>query len=495
MPTRSPTRDLPSRTDAFRSHGLLRLGGWGGAATLALATAIAAARSDTGVEHAKADLAAMQGPGPIAKLSPAQSGDPASGKFAAWSSGVEQEMRRQADVIRSLADQRDGLAEKVSGVERQLNELGGLMTRATARLESEAKSAREAAAAASSSAATAASAARLAQARQEQARQEQARQDQPKNEQARRDAPEIPSPAAAAPPALSPVAATSAVSVPPAAMSVARPAWDAPPSPAPAVHGQIPGIAPGGAIYGTPPTSGPPVSAAPAYTGTIPMPAASSEPAGAPVLVRPFPAQAAAQAASQVAVLAAAQESAQENTRQSAQPHGQPNAPQTTQRLAEQIAQAAAMSGGAFDPWGGVGSVPPVRPGATKPQPRPPAPAAAPGHAPSFQANPLMTAGIFDGPAEPGGSAGEFAIDLGGGTTVEALRARWNALRASESPLFDNLKPLVALKDGGKSGQELHLIAGPLASSAATARFCAVLSGGGVPCLPSLFEGQHLAAR
>lgn len=104
-------------------------------------------------------------------------------------------------------------------------------------------------------------------------------------------------------------------------------------------------------------------------------------------------------------------------------------------------------------------------------------------------------AGIFDEPAELGAIGTGFAVDLGGAASVENLRARWNTLRANEQPLLDNLKPMVALKDGGKAGQELHLIAGPLTSAAATARVCAVLSGSGVSCRPSTFEGQHLATR
>jgi hypothetical protein len=122
-----------------------------------------------------------------------------------------------------------------------------------------------------------------------------------------------------------------------------------------------------------------------------------------------------------------------------------------------------------------------------------PASPQAPARAPLFQANPLMATGIFDTP-EPAAVATEFAVDLGAAATVDALRGRWNELRASQSPLFDNMKPLVALKES-KSGQELHLIAGPLTNNAAGARLCAVLSGTGVVCQPTLYEGQRLAAR
>jgi hypothetical protein len=104
--------------------------------------------------------------------------------------------------------------------------------------------------------------------------------------------------------------------------------------------------------------------------------------------------------------------------------------------------------------------------------------------------------GTLDTPNDPSATAAEFAVDLGATVTVDAARARWNELRASQSPLFDNLKAAIALKDGsGRSGQELHLLAGPLASSATSARLCAVLADTGTPCQPAAFEGQRLNAR
>ena len=141
---------------------------------------------------------------------------------------------------------------------------------------------------------------------------------------------------------------------------------------------------------------------------------------------------------------------------------------------------------------GSGGPIPLPRPNAAK---LPPTPPAAPTRAPLFPSNPLMTTGILDAPIAPDVIATEFAIDLGAAGTVEAARLRWNELRASQSPLFDNLKPLISLKDGGRSGQELHLVAGPLSSTAMSARLCAVLAGTGISCRPAAFEGQRLATR
>jgi hypothetical protein len=120
-------------------------------------------------------------------------------------------------------------------------------------------------------------------------------------------------------------------------------------------------------------------------------------------------------------------------------------------------------------------------------------PAAIP--APVFQSNPLMSTGILEPPPVTGAIAAAFGVDLGAASTIEVARSRWNELQVRQSPLLDNLKPLLALKDGGRAGQELHLIAGPLTSAAAGLRLCAVVSAGGAPCEPSDYEGQHLAAR
>jgi hypothetical protein len=140
----------------------------------------------------------------------------------------------------------------------------------------------------------------------------------------------------------------------------------------------------------------------------------------------------------------------------------------------------------AVDPM--IAPVPLPRPNAAR------APAAAPESTAPFPANPLMTAGIFGAPVEPGEIATAFAIDLGPAGTIEAALTRWKSLVTSQSPLLDNLKPLITVKDGGRSGQELHLIAGPLNSMAGSVRLCAVLATSAA-CQPTAFEGQRLSVR
>lgn len=90
----------------------------------------------------------------------------------------------------------------------------------------------------------------------------------------------------------------------------------------------------------------------------------------------------------------------------------------------------------------------------------------------------------------------EFAIDLGGEKTVDGLRARWATLRGNHGATLDGLRPLISIKEGAKAGTvELRLVAGPLANAAAAARVCARLQTSGVPCVPTVFDGQRLSLR
>jgi hypothetical protein len=406
--TPSRTVSLGSGAKPTDARAFWQLYAWGAGAALALIIAVVAGRTDLGAQRASAAVAAMLSPPP----SPDQQ---LTEQMTAWSASLDKQMRRQAEIIRALAEQRDSLTDKVGALERQLSEFGGALARTTARLEGETRSAQQAAAAAS---VAAASATRLAQTRP--------------------DPPESPPPAVAA---LPPQAAPGGRITPAPAAQPAQPTQQAPPAqPGAPLNllplGQIPpGQNPPGQIPGPTPfpvTAGP----APTYTGTIPMPAAPEAPPsnGPPGMMRPFPVQT-------------------------------------------------------------VEAVPQPRPNPAKPwQPAAPPSAQTPPRAPLFQSNPLMTTGIFDTPAEHGANPTESAVDLGAAPTVEALRGRWNDLRASQSPLFDSMKPLIAIKEG-RSGQELHLIAGPLVNNAAGARLCAVLSGTGAVCQPTAYEGQRLTAR
>lgn len=88
----------------------------------------------------------------------------------------------------------------------------------------------------------------------------------------------------------------------------------------------------------------------------------------------------------------------------------------------------------------------------------------------------------------------EFGIDLGTAATVEGLRNLWNALKGTQAPLLEGLRPVVAVRDGAKPGAlELRLVAGPLANAGVAAKLCAALADAGVTCAPAVFDGQRLA--
>lgn len=90
----------------------------------------------------------------------------------------------------------------------------------------------------------------------------------------------------------------------------------------------------------------------------------------------------------------------------------------------------------------------------------------------------------------------EFAVDLGSEKTVDGLRARWATLRGNHGTTLEGFRPVIHVKDGQKPGTvELRLVAGPIPNAAAAARICARLQTGGVPCSPTVFDGQRLSLR
>ena len=130
-----------------------------------------------------------------------------------------------------------------------------------------------------------------------------------------------------------------------------------------------------------------------------------------------------------------------------------------------------------------------------------------PGALPSAAGTPL--APVIPAPAQAGGlpalaateqgaestaTRTEFAVDIGGDPSLEGLRALWASLKAGHAALFEGLRPLVAIREGGK-GVELRLVVGPLANAVAAARLCATLSVAGQTCQPTIFDGQRLALR
>ncbi|MBN9049791.1 MAG: hypothetical protein J0H78_10020 [Rhizobiales bacterium] len=94
-------------------------------------------------------------------------------------------------------------------------------------------------------------------------------------------------------------------------------------------------------------------------------------------------------------------------------------------------------------------------------------------------------------PAKP-----EFAIDLGGASTVDALRSLWDSTKAAHAPLLDKLQPAAVLRPTGRNGTpQLRLMAGPFTEASTAAAVCRAFAQGRGTCRPFAFDGQKLPLR
>lgn len=141
-----------------------------------------------------------------------------------------------------------------------------------------------------------------------------------------------------------------------------------------------------------------------------------------------------------------------------------------------------------------VAPLPQIPPQAAAPPPppaQPAAPAVAAGRVTTSHSTALGTAG----PAQSIATKTEFGIDIGGNTSLDGLRTLWGNLKTSQPALLEGLRPVIAIREGGKGAVELRLVAGPLLNASAAARLCASLTAAGQICQPTVFDGQRLALQ
>ncbi|HEX9373466.1 MAG TPA: hypothetical protein VF897_20805, partial [Roseiflexaceae bacterium] len=139
-------------------------------------------------------------------------------------------------------------------------------------------------------------------------------------------------------------------------------------------------------------------------------------------------------------------------------------------------------------------------PAATPPPAAPPgaiaaspsAPAAPPAAAPP-SASPTRVANLPEA-SDPEGKSRivDFGLDIGGATTFDGLRALWNSVRNNTADLFDDLHPMVAVRENKSRGVDLRLVVGPIGSSEAATQMCATLLAARRFCQMTIFEGQPL---
>jgi hypothetical protein len=85
----------------------------------------------------------------------------------------------------------------------------------------------------------------------------------------------------------------------------------------------------------------------------------------------------------------------------------------------------------------------------------------------------------------------EYAVDLGGAFSHEALAARWSELKGKFGSRLRGLRPLIKLET--RFGYAPYrLVIGPLADEAAAKQLCTHLSGK-IDCQPTRFAGNRLA--
>jgi len=102
------------------------------------------------------------------------------------------------------------------------------------------------------------------------------------------------------------------------------------------------------------------------------------------------------------------------------------------------------------------------------------------------------SASTVDEPAAPPESTGEFALDLGGGPTLDAIRQRWVAVKANFGPLLSGMHPLAAReRRAGSTGY--RLVVGPLPNSPAATGLCAHFNAARTACHATKFDGEQIA--
>jgi len=223
---------------------------------------------------------------------------------------------------------------------------------------------------------------------------------------------------------------------------------------------------------------GPPPAAVPLNGPAAASPASDGQPAPPGPISAPFPA---------VAPLATAPPPAAVEKPRETKPV--PNAATSVPLAAPASATAAPAAAPA--PLGTAKSMmSPPDPAAPKmvEAPKPPVAAMA---APSAE-TPQPTATEADAPkAEV--QRTDFAVDLGGASSIGGLRALWRGILKSNAELAA-LHPIIVVKEGTSGlGIQLRLAAGPLQDATAAAKICAALLESQRSCETTVFDGQKLA--
>jgi len=97
--------------------------------------------------------------------------------------------------------------------------------------------------------------------------------------------------------------------------------------------------------------------------------------------------------------------------------------------------------------------------------------------------------------AAPAATRTEFGVDIGGASSLDELRALWNAAKGQHPRLLGGLRPIFSVREDRSGTLDMRLIVGPLANASAAARLCASLGAADVMCSTRPYDGQRLAVR
>jgi hypothetical protein len=98
------------------------------------------------------------------------------------------------------------------------------------------------------------------------------------------------------------------------------------------------------------------------------------------------------------------------------------------------------------------------------------------------------------GPDPPAAKQDDFALDLGGGSTIDAVRHRWTTVKASFGPLLGGMHPLAA-QDPRPGTTGYRLVVGPLPNSVAATGLCAHFTAARTACRVVKFDGEQFSQQ
>jgi hypothetical protein len=86
-----------------------------------------------------------------------------------------------------------------------------------------------------------------------------------------------------------------------------------------------------------------------------------------------------------------------------------------------------------------------------------------------------------------------YGAEIGSAISMKALNARWTEVRAAHADMFENLRPVAAVKDNPRTNHvELRLVISSFASRAEAAKLCTSLATFHISCQPVVLDGQQI---